>query len=151
MREYLDKVFIKNIDIWGFINCYYPFIELLSENYEVLDDKEKELLHKLNELYINNLYLTSDKVINLSKLFNELNKIKQLLHKISNIYNISQPNNIFNNTRKGLGLIGMQTNKTNTTNKTNKTNTTNKTNKTNIFTRKQKIKRFRNPFYLSSK
>jgi len=142
MREYLDNVFIKNIDIWGFINCYYPFIELLSENYEALDHKEKELLHKLNELYINILYSTSDKAINLSKLFNELNKIKELLHKISNIHNISQPNNIFNNTRKGKGLLGMQTNKTN---KTNKTNTT------NIFTRKQKIKRFKHPFYLSSK
>ena len=34
LREYLDNVFIKNIDIWGFINCYYPYIEMLSNNYK---------------------------------------------------------------------------------------------------------------------
>jgi hypothetical protein len=130
MRDYLDNVFIKNIDIWGFINCYYPFIEMLSENYTKLNNTEKELLNKFNDLYINILYSASDKPINLSKLFTELNIIKQLLYKISNASHLLLSEKVSNNRANGLWTLK---------------------NKTNIFARKEKIKRFKNPFYLSSK
>ena len=135
MREYLDNIFIKNIDIWGFINCYYPFIEVLSENYTKLNNTEKELLNKFNDLYINILYSASDKPINLSKLFTELNIIKQLLYEISNASDILLSEKVLNNRANGI---------IRTKNKTIK-------NKMKIFMRKEKIKRFRNPFYLPSK
>jgi hypothetical protein len=135
IREYLDNVFIKNIDIWGFINCYYPFIEMLSENYASLNNTEKELLHELNDLYINILYSTSDKPINLSKLFNKFTIIKQLLYKISNTtHDMSYSTRIFNGIGKG-GFKAIDSPK----------------NITNIFIRKKKIKRFKNPFFLSVK
>ena len=135
MREYLDNIFIKNIDIWGFINCYYPFIEVLSENYTKLNNTEKELLNKFNDLYINILYSASDKPINLSKLFTELNIIKQLLYEISNASDILLSEKVLNNRANGI------------------IRTKNKTiqNKMNIFMRKEKIKRFKNPFYLPAK
>lgn len=132
MRDYLDNVFIKNIDIWGFINCYYPFIEVLSENYTKLNNIEKELLNKFNNLYINVLYSASDKPINLSKLFTELNIITQILYEISNASDILLSEKVLNNRAKG--IISQK-------NKTIK-------NKITIFTRKEKIKRFKNPFYL---
>jgi len=40
LRDYLDNVFIKIVDIWGFITVYYPIIELLSNNYSKLTHQE---------------------------------------------------------------------------------------------------------------
>ena len=34
LREYLDNIFIQIVDIWGLISVYYPFLEMLSNNYE---------------------------------------------------------------------------------------------------------------------
>ena len=37
MREYLDNVFIHNVDIWGFVSTYLTFLESLHENYHQLE------------------------------------------------------------------------------------------------------------------
>ena len=84
LREYLDNVYIKNVDIWGFVNCYYPFIEMLSENYKSLNLKEIELFECLKTLFTEFLYNTSDNAIDLSKLFKELKNIKQIIYNIKN-------------------------------------------------------------------
>lgn len=44
LREYLDKVFIKNVDVWGFITVYFPVLELLHNNYNRLNRTELFLL-----------------------------------------------------------------------------------------------------------
>jgi serine/threonine protein kinase len=36
LRDYLDNVFIEIVDIWGFISIYFPFIEILFNNYSRL-------------------------------------------------------------------------------------------------------------------
>ena len=33
LRVYLDNVFIENIDVWGFCSSYFPFLEILFNNY----------------------------------------------------------------------------------------------------------------------
>jgi serine/threonine protein kinase len=40
LRVYLDTVFIKIVDIWGFVISYIPIFELLHENYENLNKIE---------------------------------------------------------------------------------------------------------------
>ena len=82
LREYLDSVFIKNIDLWGFISCYYPFLEMLSNNYKTLNKKQTILFESLKKLFINYLHNSSDKQIDLTSLFSDLKKIKQLLEEI---------------------------------------------------------------------
>jgi len=58
LKIYLDSVFIKNLDIWGFIMCYLPIIQMLSDKYSSLNKLQKQLFEALKGLFI--LYLFSD-------------------------------------------------------------------------------------------
>jgi serine/threonine protein kinase len=134
LREYLDDVFIKNVDIWGFINCYYTFIEMLSNNYKSLTSKQKELFECLKGLYINYLYLTPDEPINSSSLFSHLNEIKQLLYETINF-------------KKKTSLSFTKTTKSSVGGKKTRKNINN----SKIFERKLKQRRFKKPIFLSLK
>jgi serine/threonine protein kinase len=124
LREYLDNVFIKNVDIWGFISVYYPILEVLYNNYSKLNNYEKELFELLKGLFVNYLYLTSDKAIDKDSLFRELKKIEQLIYK--NIIHSNSASGI--KTRKLLNI------------------------KSNIsFKRRPKKRRFKKPFFLKLK
>jgi serine/threonine protein kinase len=135
LREYLDNVFIKNVDIWGFINAYYPFLEMLSKSYTSLNSKQKDLFEYLKGLYVNYLYLTPDESIDISSLFSDLKEIKQLLHEIAYSKRKTQSSSsksLSSDVAKGI--------------KTRKNRS-----KSNIFKRKPKQRRFKNPFFLSVK
>ena len=135
LREYLDNVFIKNVDVWGFVNCYYPFLELLNNSYSSLNSKQKTLFEYIKGLYVNYLYNSSDEPIDLASLFGDLKEIKQLLHEIVHARRKSS------SSRKTSDDVasGIKTRK-------NKN-----TNKNSIFRRKPKQRRFKNPFFLSLK
>ena len=53
---YLDTVFIKIIDIWGFIISYFPLYELLFENYHNLTNNQLEIFEKLKNIFLKYLY-----------------------------------------------------------------------------------------------
>ena len=139
LREYLDNVFIKNIDIWGFINCYYPYIEMLSNNYKSLTPKQKDLFEYIKGLYVNYLYIISDEPIDISSLMGDLKEIKQIIYEIINskrkTISVSKSSSIKTAVASGLKY---------SKNKTRKVNNS-------IFNRKPKQKRFKNPFFLSLK
>ena len=82
LRKYLDNVFIKNVDLWGFISIYYAFLELLFNNYDNLNKYEKKLFQLIKQIFIDYLYLNSDKVINTDNLVNELNNIGNIINII---------------------------------------------------------------------
>jgi hypothetical protein len=130
LREYLDNVFIKNVDIWGFINVYYPILELLYNNYSKLNNSEKELFELLKGLFVNYLYLTSDEAINKDSLLSELKKIEQFIYKniIGKNKNIIHSNSASIKTRKSLNR------------------------KSNVsFKRRPKKQKFKKPFFLKLK
>jgi hypothetical protein len=52
LREYLDNIFIHNIDVWGFCVIYYPIYELFFINYNNLTKNEKKTFDKLKQLFI---------------------------------------------------------------------------------------------------
>ena len=56
MREYLDNVFIKIVDIYGFITTYYPVLEMLSNNYKVLQKMEIKIFKHLQFIFVEYLY-----------------------------------------------------------------------------------------------
>ena len=95
LREYLDNVFIKNVDVWGFITTYFPILELLFNNYDKLNEDELKLFEILKEIFVNYLYLTADKPIDRELLFNDLNKFGDTLSRIQN--NQTNKNNKTNN------------------------------------------------------
>lgn len=72
MRPYLDEVFINIVDIWGFIMIYYPILEFLYNNYEILDIKQLEIFDLLKYIFINYLYKPRTEPINIKDLIDDL-------------------------------------------------------------------------------
>ena len=82
LRDYLDNIFIKNVDLWGFCSAYYPYLELLSNNYEQLNINELKLFDLVKDLFIT-IYTTSSIEINPNKILENLEKIHILLEVLS--------------------------------------------------------------------
>ena len=72
IKEYLDKVFIKNIDIWGLLISYSQVVESI---------KDIKIFNIIKSLYLNVLCANSDKAINVSKVIKEINKLTKLFNK----------------------------------------------------------------------
>ena len=56
LREYLNEVYIKIVDVWGFITVYYPFLEMFSKNYFTLNENELKIFKQLQYIYNEYLY-----------------------------------------------------------------------------------------------
>ena len=139
LREYLDNIFIKNIDIWGFINCYYSYIEMLSNNYKSLTPKQIELFEYLKGLYVNYLYINSDEAIDIPSLMSDLKEIKQIIYEI--VHSKRKTNSVSKTLSTKLVDVARGVKLRNKTRKQKNT----------LFIRKPKQKRFKNPFFLSLK
>jgi len=81
MRYYLDNVFIKIIDNWGFICSYLPLYELLFENYNNLTHNQMLIFNKLKYIFLNYLYEPKKELIAIKNLENDLNEINNLIKK----------------------------------------------------------------------
>ena len=79
LRFYLDNVFIKIIDIWGFIISYIPLYELLFENYRSLTKNQLVLFEKLKNIFLTYLYNPRIKPIELKDLENDLKELNNVL------------------------------------------------------------------------
>ena len=84
MREYLDNVYIKIVDVYGFISVYYPLLELLFENYDKLNDNQMEMLNLLRGIFVTYLYSERTEPIDIDDLVGYLEDIGKL---IDNEYN----------------------------------------------------------------
>jgi hypothetical protein len=145
LSEYLDNVFIKIVDIYGFICIYYPLLELLFENYNNLNKNQLDIFKHIKMIFITYLYSERVEPINIDELVYNLEKLGKLIGDKSNSDNrkargIQQPNKTINNKTKNNKTINNKT-------KNNKT-------KNNIlvskldFTRKRKFKTKRLKKYL---
>lgn len=79
LRLYLDNVFIKIIDIWGFIISYFPFYELLFENYRNLTKQQHTLFEKLKKIFLKYLYDPRIKPIEMKDLEYDLKEINDFI------------------------------------------------------------------------
>jgi hypothetical protein len=138
LRDYLDNVFIKNVDIWGFCSAYFPFLEVLFNNYKNLNEKEKKLFNLIKDLFVT-LYTTSDEKLNI----NEINKtLKNMDRLFDNKYVISSTNS----TRS------LKTSSKSKTSSKTKKNTMYSSQRSKVsFKRKTLQKKFKNPVFLSLK
>jgi serine/threonine protein kinase len=80
LREYLDNIFIKIVDIWGFITIYYPLIELLSNNYTELTNHEKQIFNQLKFIMVTYLYNPRHEPIHMNKLYADFTILGNLLN-----------------------------------------------------------------------
>jgi len=127
LREYLNEVYIKIIDIYGFINIYCPLLELLSTTYSSLNKQKLELFNHLSYIYYTYLYAPRHKPIDINELMNDLSILGKLLSLIVH--------------EEERFLLKYSSSKKSKTRKL----------RTTVFKRKPTIKRFKNPVLLSSK
>lgn len=72
-RKYLNEVFTRNVDIWGFICSYYPMVQLLHSYLGQLTEPELVLFRQLKYIYTHFLFECSDYPISAKELERELN------------------------------------------------------------------------------
>ncbi len=79
MREYLDDVFIKIVDIWGFICLYFPLLDILNNNYDKLNDNLLAMFELIKSMFIK--YLYSPRIVPIDKddLMSDLNELNVLI------------------------------------------------------------------------
>jgi serine/threonine protein kinase len=134
LREYLNDVYIKIVDIWGFINVYYPLLELLYNNYFSLKENELKIFKKLEFIYNEYMYNPRHEPIDMKNLFNDLNELGNLIHIVAH----GKKKTTSSQSLKGLAS-GI------------KKRRTKRKNISSIFKRKKLIKKFKNPLFLSLK
>ena len=130
LREYVNEVYIKIVDIWGFITSYYPMLEMLSTNREILNESEIKILEKIEDIFKEYLYTPRHKPYDITELFNDLNELGYYIHK-----SVNRKKKTLNSPLAS----GIKKNKTK------------KVKKSRIFKRKSLMKRFKKPFLLSLK
>lgn len=90
LQLYLDSVFIKLIDIWGFVISYVPWIEILFDNYNTLNEYDLALFNSIKQIFLKYLYNPRTEEISITDLTNDLRKLNNLL---SNVFVIEKPRN----------------------------------------------------------
>ena len=146
LREYLDNVFIKIVDIWGFIIVYYPLAELLFDNYEKLSKNEINIFNKLRFLFVTYLFNPRHETIDMNLLYSDLTDLGDLI-------NISATGGISNKMSKNNMASGIHKKTRKNIRKNIRKNTIKNiyNRKAFSFKRKPKRKNFRNPIFLSLK
>ena len=81
MMTYFNTVFLKNIDIWGFVMIYISLYEQLYSSFETLNKYQMQFISKLKYIIIHFLYESPTEEINISSLVDELTKLNTLIEK----------------------------------------------------------------------
>ena len=76
--EYFNDVYIKNMDIWGFVTTYFSIMEYLYNHYETFTLTQKKITDKIKELVLI-LLEHSDTPIPISKIKSVLLSLNELL------------------------------------------------------------------------
>jgi hypothetical protein len=121
---YFNNIFIKNIDIWGFVMIYIVLYEYLYDSFNSLNEYQMQFIDNLKYIIVHFLYEKPIEPIDALSLANELTK----LNAIINNFNINEPAKKFKylnyltqtNTSIG-GKTKHHKNKDKNKNKTNKT------------------------------
>jgi len=158
LREYLNDVYIKIVDIWGFIMVYYPLVEMLSSNYAKLNAIELKMFNQIKYIFNEYLYTPRHVPININELFTELDNLGELLYAAAyNEGHLANGANKRNRTSKSTSNKTSNKTSKSTSNKTSKKVKTSNNNKnkilnsSSIFKRKKLVKRFKKSFFLSLK
>lgn len=78
LLDYMNDVYSKIIDVWGFIMCYKTILEYLDFNYNKLNKYERDLFVLLKKLFHEYLFSPRVEPINISSLVKELKSMNKL-------------------------------------------------------------------------
>ena len=82
LREYFDNVFLKNIDVWGFMSIYLAFIDKIYNYKSRLNDYGYDFFYKIKDIIIRYLYSNPIKVIDTKSLSIELTNMNKIIKNI---------------------------------------------------------------------
>jgi len=136
LREYLNEVYVKIVDIWGFISVYYPYLEMFSNNYFKLDEKQMKIYKQIQFIYNEYLYTPRHEPIDMNALFSDLKLLGKFIYMVA----YGKKKTTSSSSSKVLAR-GIKTRK----------NTINKSSSSILFNRIPLVKRFKKPFFLSLK
>jgi serine/threonine protein kinase len=132
LREYLDDVYVKIVDIWGFITVYYPFLEMFSNNYYKLNHNQLKIFKQLQYIFSEYLYTPRSTPINMDELYDDFKILGNLIHIVAhgNRKTTSSERSLADGikTRKNIKISSSP-----------------------VFKRKKLVKRFKKPIFLSLK
>ena len=107
LRIYLDTVFIKIVDIWGFIIAYLPILEALFENYDKLNEMEIKLFETLKNIFIKYLFTPRIIPIKINELTNDLNELNKIINlKSIRIINKKTSSLKISSSKRSKGITG---------------------------------------------
>ena len=82
LMTYFKNVFLKNVDIWGFIMIYIEFYRNLYNNsFNTLNEYQMEFIIKIKYIIIHFLYESPINPIDISSLTTELTNLNKLIDK----------------------------------------------------------------------
>lgn len=81
VRPYLDKVFVNIVDVWGFLSTYTTIIEVLFNNYKVLNENEIKLFNSLKRIVIEYMYKPRITPVDINKLSFDLVSLNTIFIK----------------------------------------------------------------------
>ena len=84
VKQYFDDIFIKNVDMWGFVMSYSVVLEAYYTNYSKLNKGERLVYDKLRNIFARHLFVSSLLVIDAGELLADLTEISTLLRSDSN-------------------------------------------------------------------
>jgi hypothetical protein len=84
MNDYFREVFLKNIDVWGFVMIYMPFIEELDDKRNKLTKNETKLFESLKYIIVHFLFETPVEPINITQLVDKLRELDDLFSNQGN-------------------------------------------------------------------
>ena len=110
IMSYFENVFLKNIDIWGFIMIYIVFYEYLYNTFDDLNEYQMEFITKIKYIIIHFLYENPLEPIDVSSLVNELTNLNTIIEKF-NINNSSKKLEYVSTLQNNIGGFIKHTNK----------------------------------------
>ena len=81
MLEYFNTIYIKNVDIWGFVSVYTALFDKLSK-VSSPNEHHSKIINHLKNIYETFLYKTSISIINIDELIVELRKLNKIFLNI---------------------------------------------------------------------
>ncbi len=134
LREYLNQVYIKIVDIWGFITVYYPYLEMFSNNYFSLDEKQMKIFKQIKFIFNEYLFTPRHEPIDINELTSDLKLLSKFIYMVA--YGKKKTTSSKSSEVLASGI---------------KTRKNRKPHSLMLFKKIPLVKRFKNPFFLSLK
>jgi hypothetical protein len=85
--EYFSSVFVKNIDVWGFIMTYLPILEKLYDHFDELSEPEIKIIDKIKNIILFCIECSTEP-IEINKLVEQLKELNPLFLRAAKQTNV---------------------------------------------------------------